>query len=229
MHIHQHQLWSQVIIQAQGIRAGGTGTHDSVAEIVQERGHVAADETFVLDDQDAESVKTGHLELVKTKLTLNIRNCYRKQQICLCFVKLRIAVDHSHRASAQETILPDRSRWKGSAPTLANGGETGQVVSFPVDPSSFALPLERSDHPTAKEQAQHSDDGDGSIDNQADLPFRKDPKNDAYHAARQGCPERPAQKRDDAKEHQNSADKSDEDGEKLADRFHTKPKRRLSP
>jgi hypothetical protein len=65
MDVHEDEIWAKVVEEAEGVVAGGASAHDTVTEIIQKRGYVTADETFILDDKYADSVKTGHLELAK--------------------------------------------------------------------------------------------------------------------------------------------------------------------
>jgi hypothetical protein len=48
--VHQHEVWAEIIEEPNGVIAGGASAHDTISEVVQKRGHVTADETFVLDD-----------------------------------------------------------------------------------------------------------------------------------------------------------------------------------
>ena len=70
-------------------------------------------------------------------------------------------------------------------------------------------------HPAAQKQAKDRNDGDGNVDDEADLPLRERAKDDADDAAGQRGPKRPAEEGNQAGDEKHRTDKTDENRDDL--------------
>ena len=65
IHIHQNKAGTCFATKPDRFLTAAASAHDTVAEIVQTGGCITASQTLVPDDQDAEAIRTGHLEFAK--------------------------------------------------------------------------------------------------------------------------------------------------------------------
>jgi hypothetical protein len=65
IHIHENKAGARLVTKPDCFLTVAAGTHDTVAEIGQTGDCITASQTLVPDDQDAEAIRTGHLEFAK--------------------------------------------------------------------------------------------------------------------------------------------------------------------
>ena len=69
VNVHQDKIRAKLIKALQSLLPGGTDGGDHIAQFAESRGHVTANEPFVLDDQDADAIRISYLPDCGTILT----------------------------------------------------------------------------------------------------------------------------------------------------------------
>ena len=61
VNVHQDEIRAKLLQALQRFLPRGTDGDDDIAQTAESRGHVTANEPFVLDDQDADAIRICHL------------------------------------------------------------------------------------------------------------------------------------------------------------------------